>query len=148
MKVFDIVCGICGSHDFKQIGIDAVCQGCGHVLTDDEMQKLLNDSYKDYTAESGIEKEPVKIKSSVNKVYYFQDPNRDGGMFIAAKTWKDARNMSLTGDYDMLAYISFTEIEGHLLRDENKKPYTTEYIGELELYQLDELKIPYTITED
>lgn len=83
----------------------------------------------------------------MNKVYYFQDPSRDGGLFIAAKTWKEARNISLTGDYDMLANISFPEIEGRLLRDSNGKPYETELHGQLELYQLDELKIPYTLVE-
>ncbi len=80
----------------------------------------------------------------LNKVYYFCDPERDGGLFIAAKTWKEARNISLTGDYDMLAYISFTEIEGELLKDKDGNPYTTELHGQLELYQLDELGIPYT----
>lgn len=79
----------------------------------------------------------------VNKVYYFCDPSRDGGLFIAAKTWKEARNISLTGDYDMLAYITFPEIEGRLLKDNSGKPYTTELRGQLELYQLDELGISY-----
>lgn len=80
----------------------------------------------------------------LNKVYYFQDPSRDGGLFIAAKTWKEARQISLTGDYDMLAYITFREIEGSLLKNSEGKPYTTELHGQLELYQLDELGIPYT----
>lgn len=84
----------------------------------------------------------------MNKVYYFCDPGRDGGMFIAARTWKEARNISLTGDYDMLAYISFTEIEGTLLKDKNGKPYMTELQGQLELYQLDELGIPYALIND
>jgi hypothetical protein len=79
----------------------------------------------------------------MSKVYYFQDPSRDSGLFIAAKSWKEARSISLTGDYDMLAYIAFPEIEGHLLKNGDKKPYITEKHGQLELYELDELKIPY-----
>ena len=84
----------------------------------------------------------------MNKVYYFQDPSRDGGLFIAAKTWKEARNISLTGDYDMLAHITFPEIEGELLRNNERKPYTTELHGQLELYQLDELSIPYCVANE
>ena len=80
----------------------------------------------------------------MNKVYYFQDPSRDSGLFIAAKTWKEARNISLTGDYDMLANITFPEIEGSVLKNSDGKPYATEKHGQLELYELDELKIPYT----
>lgn len=79
----------------------------------------------------------------MNKVYYFCDPGRDGGLFIAAKTWKEARNISLSGDYDMLDYITFVEIEGELLKDKDGKPYRTELHGQLELYQLDELSIPF-----
>jgi len=79
----------------------------------------------------------------MNKVYYFCDPSRDGGLFIAAKTWKEARNISLTGDYDMLARITFPEIEGSLLRNDDGKPYVTELYGQLESYQLDDLGIPY-----
>jgi len=84
----------------------------------------------------------------MNKVYFFSDGYRDGGMFIAAQNWKDARNISLTGDYDMLAYITFPEIRGEMLRNEDKKPYQTELYGQLELYQLDELGIPYMTVEE
>lgn len=114
------------------------CMGYAHGSDDDE-----ND-------------EPCKIcrecklntaYEEVNKVYYFQDPGRDGGLFIAAKTWREARNISLAGDYDMLAYISFVEIEGNLLRNSKGEPYTTELHGQLELYQLDELDIPYCRVE-
>ena len=84
----------------------------------------------------------------MNKVYYFQDPGRDGGLFIAAKTWKDARNISLTGDYDMLAHITFPEVEGSLLKNGEGKPYTTELYGQLELYQLDELGISYCLVNE
>lgn len=83
----------------------------------------------------------------MNKVYYFQDPGRDGGMFIAAKSWKEARNLSLNGDYDMLAYITLPEIEGRLLKNSEGKPYFTEKYGQLELYELDELGINYTIVD-
>jgi hypothetical protein len=84
----------------------------------------------------------------MNRVYYFQDPSRDGGLFIAAKTWKEARNISLTGDYDMLAYITFPEIQGELLKNNEGKPYNTELYGQLELYQLDKLGIAYcTVNE-
>lgn len=83
----------------------------------------------------------------MNKVYYFEDGYRDGGLFIAAKSWKDARQLSLTGDYDMLAYITFPEIKGELLRKNDKTPYLTEHYGILELYQLDELGIPYMTVE-
>lgn len=83
----------------------------------------------------------------MNKVYFFQDPTRDTGLFIAAKSWKEARSISLTGDYDMLANISFPEIKGKLLRDSYGKPYKTELYGQLELYQLDAMKIPYVLIE-
>lgn len=83
----------------------------------------------------------------MNKVYFFSDGYRDGGLFIAAKNWKEARDISLTGDYDMLAYISFPEIKGELLRDKKKKPYYTEIHGQMELHQLDELGIHYTRVE-
>jgi len=41
MEIFDIVCGICRGHDWKQEDKGIVCQGCGHVLTDTEITKLL-----------------------------------------------------------------------------------------------------------
>lgn len=84
----------------------------------------------------------------MNKVYFFSDGYRDNGLFIAAKNWKEARKISLTGDYDMLEYIPFTDIQGTLLKDENNKPYYTDSCGELELYQLDELGIPYELVWD
>lgn len=84
----------------------------------------------------------------MNKVYFFSDGCRDYGMFIAAKSWKEARKISLTGDYDMLADVSFTDIQGELLKDKNNKPYFTDLYGELELYQLDEIGIPYMLIEN
>lgn len=83
----------------------------------------------------------------MNKVYFFCDASRGEGLFISAKNWKEARNISLTGDYDMLANITFVEIQGELLKNKEGKPYTTDLVGQLELYQLDELGIPYTYIE-
>lgn len=79
----------------------------------------------------------------MNKVYYFSDGVRDEGLFIAARTWKEAREISLAGDYDMLANISFVKIKGELLRDDSGKPHETELHGHLELYQLDDMGISY-----
>lgn len=85
--------------------------------------------------------------SDRNKVYYFCDPSRDEGLFIAAKTWRYARSFALASEYDILAHISFPEIQGELLRDDKGKSYETDYQGQLELWQLDELKIPYRTIE-
>ncbi len=46
MEVHDIVCGKCGSHDFKSIEGKAICQGCGYVLTSEDIQNILQQTYE------------------------------------------------------------------------------------------------------
>lgn len=89
--------------------------------------------------ENGIVAHP----EAINKVYYFSDGIRDYGLFIAARTWKEARALSVTGDYDMLASIRFVDIEGSVCEDSEGNPFMTEKHGILELYELDELGVPY-----
>lgn len=45
MKIYDIVCP-CGSHKFKSVGAETICQECGRALTDEEISKLLSQAYE------------------------------------------------------------------------------------------------------
>lgn len=46
MELFDIVCGKCGSHDFKGIDGKSTCQGCGYILTDNDIESLLEQTWQ------------------------------------------------------------------------------------------------------
>lgn len=48
MNIYDVVCGICASHDFKYIDGEYRCSGCGHILSDDEIYGLLSKAQDDY----------------------------------------------------------------------------------------------------
>jgi len=47
VEIFDIVCGECGSHDFKYAEGETTCQGCGYILTDKDVESILEQAYKD-----------------------------------------------------------------------------------------------------
>lgn len=64
MSVYDIVCGKCGSHIFKPVGKETVCQGCGYVLTGDDINRLLNQTY-----EKGMSDRRDKIISELAEKY-------------------------------------------------------------------------------
>lgn len=51
----------------------------------------------------------------MNKVYYFEDGYRDYGVFVAAKNFKEAKKEALCSDYELLAFISYIEIQGHMI---------------------------------
>lgn len=46
MEIYDIVCGVCGSHDFKNVEGKKTCQGCGYILSDDDIQNILHKTYE------------------------------------------------------------------------------------------------------
>lgn len=53
MEIHDIVCGICGSHDFKSIEGEATCQVCGYILSDTDIENILEQTYKDAMLDDG-----------------------------------------------------------------------------------------------
>ena len=69
----------------------------------------------------------------MNKLYYFHGHDDESGVFLGAKTWRDARNMAIghecTDDSD------FIDITGHMCR-ENGKPCYTEVSGSLEVHEI------------
>jgi hypothetical protein len=46
MEFYDIVCGKCTSHDFGSIEGKAACQGCGYVLSDKDIENILQQTYE------------------------------------------------------------------------------------------------------
>ncbi|MCX7858387.1 MAG: hypothetical protein N2513_10505 [Deltaproteobacteria bacterium] len=48
MAIEKIICPDCGGEDFRHVKTDIVCQGCRHVLTDEEIDKLLKESYEQF----------------------------------------------------------------------------------------------------
>ncbi|WP_427340906.1 hypothetical protein [Caloranaerobacter sp. DY30410] len=75
----------------------------------------------------------------MNKVYFFNGYDR-GGTYVAAKNFKEAKTIALCSS--ILDYLEnpFVDIRGHLVRDSRtNKPITTEYEGELNIFQLQEL---------
>lgn len=70
-----------------------------------------------------------------NKVYFFTSRYHDGGFYIAAKTWKEARRHAtcheLADDVE-----SFIDYKGHVLQ---KGKLTTEHHGVLNLNQMQEI---------
>lgn len=49
MSIYDVVCGKCGCHTFKgNYQNESECQGCGYVLTDDDIERLLIQATEEY----------------------------------------------------------------------------------------------------
>jgi len=56
MNIYDIVCGKCKGHVFKGNSAgESECQGCGYVLNDEDMDRLLSMAYKETIAEQKVE---------------------------------------------------------------------------------------------
>lgn len=69
----------------------------------------------------------------MNKLYYFHGPDDEGGVFIGAKTWREARNMAI--GHDSISECEFIAIQGRLCKDDGKPVYT-EVTGEHEAHEL------------
>lgn len=81
----------------------------------------------------------------MNKVYFFEVDPDNGGVFIAARNWKEARNIALYTEViaDDVCDFGFTELHGHRVGD-----VITNLSGELSRKQLDMLGIDYIKMED
>lgn len=81
----------------------------------------------------------------MNKVYYFEVDADHGGTFVAAKNWKEARNMALNTEIiaDDVCNYGFTELHGHRAGN-----VMTNLSGELSRKELDMLGIEYIKMED
>jgi hypothetical protein len=81
----------------------------------------------------------------MNKVYYFEVDTDHGGTFVAAKSWKEARNMALKTEViaDDICDFGFTALHGRLAGN-----VTTPLSGELSGKQLDMLGIDYIKMEE
>jgi len=76
----------------------------------------------------------------MNKVYFFNEKSGDyGGVYVAAKTWKEARNTAVSDEL-ISDHVDnpITEVEGYLCR-KNKKPITTELEGILDIKKINEV---------
>jgi len=63
----------------------------------------------------------------MNKLYYFSGNDEDSGVFVGAKTWREARNFAIT--HECMDFSEFIEIRGSLCKQEGKIVYT-ELAGE------------------
>lgn len=81
----------------------------------------------------------------MNKVYYFSVDEDNGGVFIAASTFKEAKKLSLSNENinDDINDYGYTKLHGHMIYG-----VKTKYYGELANEQLDELGIDYEPWED
>lgn len=73
------------------------------------------------------------------KLYYFTGNDEDSGIFVGAKTWREARNFVI--GHDALHDCEFVDIRGSLCR-ENGKPVYTKVNGEHDVLEL--LEAGYT----
>ncbi len=69
----------------------------------------------------------------MNKLYFFSGPDADSGVFIGAKTWREARTRAMR--HECMDYVEFIDIRGGMCK-ENGKPVHTEVTGELELHEI------------
>ncbi len=67
-----------------------------------------------------------------NRVYFFQEKDADTGVFIGAKTWKEARSLALRCEE---IDCDFIKVEGHLCRQDGK-PVVTAKHGQLDAHEL------------
>jgi hypothetical protein len=86
----------------------------------------------------------------VNKVYFFREKSGEfGGVYVAAETWKKARNIAITEELiSEYADNVITDIEGHLCRNNNKKPIITEIEGILNVQQICDLGLAWWDCEE
>lgn len=56
MAIYDIVCGKCGKTRFKMIDNKETCENCGYIMTDKDIDNLLEQCYRDY---AGVYTEPA-----------------------------------------------------------------------------------------
>lgn len=64
----------------------------------------------------------------MNKIYFFTDKEAEFGVFVGAKTWKEARKIALSCEE---VDCDFIDIEGHICK-EGKKPILTDINGKLD----------------
>ena len=69
----------------------------------------------------------------MNKLYFFTGNDEDAGVFLGAKTWREARNMAI--GHPCADDCEFIEIRGSLCR-ESGKPCYTEVNGEMECHEI------------
>ena len=72
----------------------------------------------------------------MNKVYAFHEGNYEKWCYIAAENFKKAKKIALFNPLCNFCDNPFIDISGHLCRDKNKKPITTDFSGELEIQQI------------
>jgi hypothetical protein len=80
----------------------------------------------------------------MNKAYFFTEKSGDyGGVYVAAKTWKEARNIAIS-DKLISDHVDnpIIEVEGHLCR-KNKQPIKTEIEGILSMQQICDLGLAW-----
>ncbi len=51
MAIEKIICPVCKGTEFRPVKADIVCQNCGYKLTDKDIHKTLQESYKQYKRE-------------------------------------------------------------------------------------------------
>jgi hypothetical protein len=81
----------------------------------------------------------------MNKVYFFIDESGDhGGIYVAARTLKEGKKFALSSDILdlMMLWNPYIELNGHMERKEGK-PIFTEYEGELNIKQINELGLAW-----
>ena len=72
----------------------------------------------------------------MNKVYAVHEGNYEKWCYIAAENFKKAKKIALFNPLCNFCDNPFIDISGHLCRDKNKKPITTDFSGELEIQQI------------
>lgn len=48
MNIYEVICGTCSGRSFKYADGEYRCQGCGRILSEDEISKLLTQAHDDY----------------------------------------------------------------------------------------------------
>lgn len=81
----------------------------------------------------------------MNKVYFFIADADHGGVYIAAKNFKEAKliaiNHELITEYCDDPYI---DVRGHICRNRgNNKPVTTDFEGELTMKEIFQLRLAW-----
>lgn len=57
MKVSKIICPKCKDTEFKAGDGKYTCESCGYVLSDEDIDRILNEAYEQHIAELNQEKE-------------------------------------------------------------------------------------------
>lgn len=69
-----------------------------------------------------------EVDREVYKLYYFSGGDEESGVFVGARTWKEARNSILC--HDSVADCAFIDIRGTLCRGDGGIPVYTDKFGE------------------